>query len=616
VLVRQSDQLCHYFRNNDEEWLQWEGPTCFGRNIRSAPALIQSRFGNHGDFEVVVQQGNQVCHYWRDNDQEEALWNPQFTECFGQNVTSAPALMQSNFDDRGNFEVVVRQDSQLCHFWRNNDGWDRMVVINEEGHQVQPAPWNSSLCFGEDAASAPALIQTRVATPKIYLRSHVNPNDQLMEISIKPFAFGYRVAEECKGVYRADDGSSYQPPSPDADPDNPIGAAPLAPPPGFPNACDTAKPQAVTIRNLVIEKYANPAQTGAIGYFRPGLHWMIERNTVRQNHGVGIKFKGEATVRSNDIHHNGQFGLATGDGEATRVDAGELEEWGFWGGYAGGYNGPWDGVLGGEDDGALVQGNWIHHNRIPTIGFNPNWGAGGTKFAQAYNLTVKGNLIEENDGNGLWTDFSYDGTRYQNNRVRLNAGIGVVHEISGTVDIVDNTVEKNAYEEERFYYQGQIVLSVPRHATVASNRVVTNSVNGHGVVVLQIAIDENDRLRGKDGKPCRHIAENRCLYSVSSAVYDNTNFHCTPNGLDGGVQAPKEYGDLFALDLSSGRPLIHFDGNVYFVSDREDKHWSWNNRSGENSITPESFEAFRQDGHEARGATVVRDLASVCGESP
>jgi hypothetical protein len=128
-----------------------------------APALIRSDYGNAGNFEVVVRQGNQFCHYYRNNDASRppfvgpTFW--QFTGChgqeFGQDVASAPAFIQSEYGNQGNFEVVVQNSAhELCHYYRDNDAAGQ--------------PWKFTGCFtkgllpeGIDVTSAPALIQSR-----------------------------------------------------------------------------------------------------------------------------------------------------------------------------------------------------------------------------------------------------------------------------------------------------------------------------------------------------------------------------------------------------------------------------------------------------------------------
>ena len=66
----------------------------------------------------------------------------------------------------------------------------------------------------------------------------------------------------------------------------------------------------VTIRGLIIEKCANPAQMGAIGEQFPGDGWIIEDCEIRLNHGMGIRVANRGHILRNNVHHNGQIGLS------------------------------------------------------------------------------------------------------------------------------------------------------------------------------------------------------------------------------------------------------------------------------------------------------------------
>jgi hypothetical protein len=86
------------------------------------PVLIQSRFGHQGNFELVVpsSQGGLV-HFWRNNDDTLLLpWSgPTF---FGQSLgpVDAVTMIQSNFGDPGNLEVVARVGNGLHFLWRDS----------------------------------------------------------------------------------------------------------------------------------------------------------------------------------------------------------------------------------------------------------------------------------------------------------------------------------------------------------------------------------------------------------------------------------------------------------------------------------------------------------------
>jgi hypothetical protein len=74
-----ADFLTHYFF--DCTTRSWAGPFLIradGRpisGVTGAPALIQSRFGHQGNFELVVPQGNRLVHYFRDNDAGGFPWH-------------------------------------------------------------------------------------------------------------------------------------------------------------------------------------------------------------------------------------------------------------------------------------------------------------------------------------------------------------------------------------------------------------------------------------------------------------------------------------------------------------------------------------------------------------
>lgn len=132
AVFREAGRLVHYWRNNDDpEVLPWyRGPT-FGTNVASEPALLHSTFGNQGNFEVVVREGKRLRHYWRENDVAGYPWHKG--ALFGSSVSSAPAMIQSNYGNQGNFEVVVREGRKLRHYWRDNDAagfpWHRGALF-------------------------------------------------------------------------------------------------------------------------------------------------------------------------------------------------------------------------------------------------------------------------------------------------------------------------------------------------------------------------------------------------------------------------------------------------------------------------------------------------------
>ena len=118
--------ITSYFRDNDSSGLPWEGPVVFGQNQKFDDiSMIQSNFGNPGNLEVVCRIGDKLVFFWRDSG-PAFNWNGPFPLIVNgneiRNASSNPVLIQSHFGTQGNFEVIVpRIDSGFDHYFRNND---------------------------------------------------------------------------------------------------------------------------------------------------------------------------------------------------------------------------------------------------------------------------------------------------------------------------------------------------------------------------------------------------------------------------------------------------------------------------------------------------------------
>ncbi|HEU4855294.1 MAG TPA: M12 family metallopeptidase [Nitrosospira sp.] len=120
VVPRSGGGLAHYWRNNDASGLPWSGATSFGSGAIAEASCIQSNFGP-GNLEVVARQGNQLVFYWRTN-RGPFTWSGPFPIPGATNITGNPALIQSTHGTRGNFELVAPYGTGgMVHFWRDND---------------------------------------------------------------------------------------------------------------------------------------------------------------------------------------------------------------------------------------------------------------------------------------------------------------------------------------------------------------------------------------------------------------------------------------------------------------------------------------------------------------
>ena len=227
----------------------------------------------------------------------------------------------------------------------------------------------------------------------------------------------------------------------------------------------------VTIRGLTIEKYANPSGRGVIGFVAAGTGWVVTDNTIRWNHGAGIKTNSGMRALRNNIHHQGQMGIS------------------------------------GAGNNVLVEDNEIAYNN--TAGFTMGWEAGATKFTRTDGLIVRGNYSHDNHGPGLWTDIDNINTLYENNRVEDNDWRGIFHEVSYKATIRNNVCRRNGSKLPANFPLAPvdgagILISNSPNVEVYGNTV---SGNKNGIAAL-----ESDRGSGKYG-----------VYDVVNLyVHDNT----------------------------------------------------------------------------------------------
>lgn len=281
----------------------------------------------------------------------------------------------------------------------------------------------------------------------------------------------------------------------------------------------------VSIRGLIIEKYASRAQRGAI-HGGGGLRWIVADNEIRLNHGFGLRIGPDMQVLNNYVHHNGQVGL------------------------------------GGVGDRSLVQGNEIAYNH--TAGFLEEWEAGGAKFAVSEGLVLRDNWVHHNSGRGLWTDIDVVDTLIVDNLVEWNTRAGIVHEISYAAQILDNTSRYNGLGFDGWVWGAQILVQNSSDVLVSGNTVTVSEDGGNGIAIViqsrgsgdlgpyvsdRVSVTNNVithlGIRGANGSPngCASVDtqfdQNR--YEAPAEWFDATNFEwCAVLTWDGFLLAGQE----------------------------------------------------------------------------
>jgi len=310
----------------------------------------------------------------------------------------------------------------------------------------------------------------------------------------------------------------------------------------------------VTISGLTVEKYACPAQFGAIGNQYPAPGWIVKSSEIRWNHGTGLSLNSDSQALNNFIHHNGQKGLGVGYWEVPATNV-------------------------------TVSGNEISFNNY--AGFDPGWEAGGTKFWQTTNLVVTGNNVHDNLGSGLWTDTDNVNTIYDGNTVTNNQGPGIQHEVSFSAIIRNNTVEGNGPNPGNWLWQSQILIQNSQNVQVYNNTVVATATNGNGIGV----INQNRGSSKHLGLPWA---------AINNYIHDNDVTYYAGSKATSGIVA--DYNASQALNGTN-----RFDNNHYHVvmNPSHPQLWQWNR-----PVTWSDWQAAGQDVHGTVDAK-IRPTAGV-----
>jgi Right handed beta helix region len=273
----------------------------------------------------------------------------------------------------------------------------------------------------------------------------------------------------------------------------------------------TGESRDVLVEGLTIEKFANPAQRGAV--HAQGAGWRIQNNDVRLNHGHGV-FSDSAggEVVGNRLHHNGQLGL------------------------------------GGDGDDEVVTSNEIDNNN--TAGFDMLWEAGGMKWFSSTGLRVSDNDVHHNNGPGLWTDINNIHATYERNFVHNNTSHGIFHEIGYSAIIRNNRIVDNGGAERlRAWGDAGIRVAASRDVEIYGNVLIGNT---NAIMLIQQQRSDSPSGYGP------HELDNIIVHDNDVTMTDNVTGMVSDNG-DGSLQSRN----------------IRFSNNTYRLANEDGRYFAW-----------------------------------------
>jgi Right handed beta helix region len=276
-------------------------------------------------------------------------------------------------------------------------------------------------------------------------------------------------------------------------------------------AAVTGESEDVLVEGFIIEKFANPAQRGAVQ--AKGPDWRIENNDVRLNHGHGIFSSSTGgVIVGNRLHHNGQLGI------------------------------------GGDADNQTVTDNEIDHNN--TAGFDMLWEAGGMKWFSSTGLKVSQNDVHHNNGPGLWTDINNIGTTFERNTVHNNASHGIIHEISYNATIRHNRIIDNGSAEPLSGWGGAGIRVAGSPDVEIYGNILTGNTNG--IMLVQQRRSDSPSPHGP------HELDNINIHDNDVSMTQNVTGMVSDTGDDGFY-----------------RRNIRFDNNTYRLASLDGEFFAW-----------------------------------------
>lgn len=197
----------------------------------------------------------------------------------------------------------------------------------------------------------------------------------------------------------------------------------------------TGAANSVSITNLIIEKYAGVAQTGAINGAGGGMWWSVGRNEIRYNHARGVTTGNSMYIYNNNVHNNGQLGIGGGGNNFT------------------------------------IQSNQISYNNY--AGYSYYWEAGGLKLSSAQNAMIEYNYSFSNGGPGLWNDINSQYITYNQNQTSANIEAGIMSELSTDITIRNNYIWNDGHNPSGsgIWWGAGIFVSNSSSVSIYSNDV-------------------------------------------------------------------------------------------------------------------------------------------------
>jgi hypothetical protein len=140
AVLLQGNNLVHYYRDNTANGGEkWYSTTIISSKATAPGSIIQGSYGtpnSPGNFEVVVLEGNNLVHYYRDNSSNGGQkWGDGTV--ITSKATGPGTVIQTSYSTPnapGNLEVIVPEGDNFVHYYRDDSAsggmeWSSGIVV-------------------------------------------------------------------------------------------------------------------------------------------------------------------------------------------------------------------------------------------------------------------------------------------------------------------------------------------------------------------------------------------------------------------------------------------------------------------------------------------------------
>jgi parallel beta-helix repeat protein len=242
------------------------------------------------------------------------------------------------------------------------------------------------------------------------------------------------------------------------------------------------------------------------------------------------------------------------------------------------------GVRAGRAPNLLVEKNNFSYNNVE--GFRLQWGASGFKCFGFEGLMFRDNLVEHNNGNGMWMDVNANKATVVRNVARYNAA-GIFFEVSDQAIIAFNVCQGNTIG---------VHLSNSQHARVYNNTLVDNR---RAIRVYQGARVNNGHEGG--------LPDDTTVANTPPGGTFTARGHVINNNIFWTARPDAQYA-LFDFDISPKQPQqARRSGDMVIATSHNAYHRA-------DPARPQSLQAWSKDGGVVKRYNTLEEFTAASGK--